>query len=278
MLNFNNTEEVRKQYGTPGNLNSRAQLHQLYSTNKTGWSKWVFDNYRLGQNQCVLELGCGTGGVWAENADKIPSGTKLTLSDFSPGMLEAAKKNTNGLSFVEYQIIDAQDIPFDADSFDIVIANHMLYHVPDIERALNEIARVLKADGIFYATTIGNNNMRELTSLLHNYNSAIDFAQGSVTSSFGLESGKEILEHHFGSVEVRKYEDSLHITEPQPLIDYVLSSTGIGNVCDVIHGEKVKQFENYVFEIFWKEGCVDIEKDVGIFVSANPKGRNIAGL
>ena len=111
MTNFNNTEKTKKQYETSNNLNSRIRLHGLYSTNKLGWSKWVFDNYALNQNQTVLELGCGNGEIWRENADKIPCGVKLTLSDFSQGMLESAKENTVGLG-INYQIVNAQSIPY----------------------------------------------------------------------------------------------------------------------------------------------------------------------
>ena len=71
MLNFNNAGKVKNQYGTSENLDIRMLLHQLYSTNKFGWSRWVFDNYLLGQSQHVLELGCGTGAVWAEKQNNL---------------------------------------------------------------------------------------------------------------------------------------------------------------------------------------------------------------
>lgn len=138
----------------------------------------------------------------------------------------------------EYAIIDAQSIPFDENTFDVVIANHMLYHVPDIDKALTEISRVLKPDGFFYATTVGNNNMKEIADILHDYDPAIDFAMNSITSAFGLESGELQLSKHFKSVKLLRYEDSLHITESKPLVDYILSSQGIGNVNEIIVGEK----------------------------------------
>lgn len=232
----------------------------------------VFQNYQLKPNLSILELGCGNGGIWKENASQIPIGTKLTLSDFSKGMLEAAKSNTAELDFApKYAVIDAQSIPFSDSLFDIVIANHMLYHVPDINMALKEIARVLKPGGIFYATTIGKDNFKELISLLHDFDAEIDFAQDAITKAFGLESGKDLLSPYFNAVASERYEDSLHVTESKPLIEYVLSSQGIGNINEIIVGQKIEQFKRYIEDMLMKDGYIDIQKDAGMFISRFPQ-------
>jgi len=266
MPNFNNSDELQKQYATAQNLNARASLHALFSTNKQGWNNWVFQQYGLRPDMSILELGCGNGGIWQGRADEI-RGVKLLLSDFSAGMLDAARENTRGLPGVSYAQIDAQEIPRPDASFDMVIANHMLYHVPDIERALGEIARTLKPGGRLCATTLGEGNMPELTGLLHRFDPAIDFAQDAITRAFGLESGRARLRKHFTHVELRRYEDSLHVTQPQPLIDYVLSSRGIGNVNDVVAGEKAARFARYIEEIIEREGAIDITKDAGMLLA-----------
>ena len=211
----------------------------------------------------VLELATGTGLIAINIAGAVRS---ITATDFSPKMIETAKKKIVPEN-VRFSVEDATALSFDDNSFDVVIANHMLYHVPDVERALREIARVLKPGGSFYATTIGYSNMRELADLLRGFDDRIDFAQDSIAEAFGLESGKEILERFFASVDVRRYKDSLHITEPKPLIDYVLSLSGIGNILEIIQGEKIKQFENYILELFQKHVYIDITKDAGIFIS-----------
>ena len=268
MANCNDNKELRKQYENAGNLNSRMLLHQLFSTNKQGWSNWVFQNYRLEAGQLILELGCGNGSFWAANAHKLPDNIRLILSDFSEGMLGAAKENASKIKNIEYKVIDAQAIPFEDNLFDIVIANHMLYHVPDLNRALKEIARVLKDGGTFYATTIGVNNTIEIVDILHDFDPSIDFAHGEITRAFSLENGREKLEKYFGSIELRRYADSLHITRAQPLIDYILSSQGIGNVNEIIRGEKIEQFSGYISGLFSKTGYIDIQKDAGIFISS----------
>jgi len=265
MPNFNTTSEMQKQYATDKNLNARAALHAQFSTNKQGWGNWVVAQYDIQPGMRILELGCGNGTMWSGRA--LPENAELVLSDFSEGMLAAAKANTTSLPRVEYRVIDAQDIPFGDGEFDIVIANHMLGHVPVLHRALAEIARVLKPGGRFYATTLGKGNLAEMITLLTEFDARIDFAMEGLTDAFGLETGGAKLARHFSAVETRRYEDSLHITEAQPMIDYILSSQGIGNVNDIIAGDGVDRFAAYVNGIFAKNGFFDVMKDAGIFIS-----------
>ncbi|MEO8956871.1 MAG: class I SAM-dependent methyltransferase [Ktedonobacteraceae bacterium] len=157
---------LTNQYNNAQKLEARIQLHQLFSTNRYSWFRWVFDHFALPPQSLILELGCGPGYLWSKNADCIPAQGQITLSDFSPGMLQEAQQNLRDIqrSFT-FQQVDAQSIPFETESFDAVIANHMLYHVPDRARALAEIHRVLKPGGVFYAATNGRNNMRELREI-----------------------------------------------------------------------------------------------------------------
>ena len=82
---------LNEQYQDAGNLNARIRLHIEFSTNKYGWFPWVFDRYDLPEKCRILELGCGPGDLWGENMHRISPGWEITLSDFSPGMLEKAQ-------------------------------------------------------------------------------------------------------------------------------------------------------------------------------------------
>ena len=257
MPNFNDNQEMQKQYATAQNLNTRASLHALFSTNKLGWNNWVFEQYCLRPYLSVLELGCGSAGMWAGRAGEL-RGVRLLLSDFSQGMLQTARENTRGLPGISYECIDAQDIPHPEASFDIVIANHMLYHVPDIDKALGEFLRALKPGGTLYATTLGNANMKELYDMLRRFYPESDRARQSFTAAFRLENGAAQLHRHFAHVELRRYEDSLHITQAQPLVDYVLSS-GM---------EDVDAFARHVEEIIARDGAIGITKDAGMFIAS----------
>lgn len=266
MDNYSNKEEVQKQYGTAEHLNSRILLHQLFSTSKTGWPKWVFDNYRLQSNQRVLELGCGNGSIWQENAGKIPGDVQLVLSDFSAGMLKTAEKNTKAVPAVAYQVIDAQAIPFPDKTFDVIIANHMLYHLPDISGALKEIARTLKPEGTFYATTFGKDNMQELKDLLTEYDKNFVFPQDELAQAFGLENGAGKLAEVFAEVELRRYPDSLHVTDWQILLDYILSTQTFAEE----PAQTSRKLQAFIQEKFSARQSLDISKDAGIFVAGKP--------
>ena len=192
MRTINNQKTVKEQYANATNLNTRISIHQKYSTNKMGFGNWIFSNYKITKNMKVLELGCGTGDMWKGHEDLMEACSKIVLSDFSESMLENAKTNSGDKANVEYRIIDIQDIPFEAETFDVVIANMMLYHVPDMSRGLSEVRRVLKKGGTFYCATFGEHGIMEfLSHALNAYG-----VEDKVDKNFTLQNGKEILVKH----------------------------------------------------------------------------------
>ena len=82
--------------------------------------------------------------------------------------------------------------PYDNQTFDIVIANHVLFYVQDIEQVLKEINRVLKNDGIFYCSTYGKKHMKEITDLIKEFNPKITLSNIKLYDVFGLENGKDV--------------------------------------------------------------------------------------
>ncbi len=253
---------LNRQYKNAANLNARINLHDRFSTNPYGWFPWVFDHYKLCPGCQVLELGCGTGDTWLANLARIPAGCEITLSDFSSGMLQQARQNLQGRYPFSFEVIDAQSIPFEAGRFDIVIANHMLYHVPNRPRALAEIRRVLKPGGFFYTTTIGDHHLDELFALPYRFDpqGAVDHLK--TASEFSLESGLPQLQVFFASVTMERYPDSLHVTEAEPLVDFILSTFKFGRL-----GDRRMELQKFVEgELQARGGAIDITKDSGIFM------------
>jgi len=97
----------------------------------------------------VLELGSGTG-FFLLNLMQAKVGLRGTLTDISPGMVEVATRNGQALGLqVRGEVADAESLPFDDDSFDLVIGHAVLHHIPDVEQALREVLRVLRPGGRF---------------------------------------------------------------------------------------------------------------------------------
>ncbi len=130
------------QYRDPGNLAARADLHTKYSSAPVAWVPWVLTQIDWPAAGDVLEVGCGPGWLWAAGS-ALPAGLRLTLSDLSPGMVAVARERAldAGRHLAEARVADAQELPFAAGTFDVVVANHMLYHVaPSFSRTGGEPA------------------------------------------------------------------------------------------------------------------------------------------
>ena len=141
---------------------------------------------------------------------------KLTLSDFSPGMIDAARVVVGNRA--DYVVADVRELPFGDASFDVLIANHMLYHVPDRLRAFAEFARVLVPGGVLHAATNGRGHLRELQALLPDWPFSFHMEE------FGLETGPEQLAPFFTDISVERLDYHLDVTEVEPVLAYIRSS------------------------------------------------------
>jgi len=257
MPNIADQSYLREQYKNAANLNDRIQLHVRFSTNRYDFHMWVFDQLKLAPDSRVLELGCGPGSLWRPNMARIPAGWQITLSDFSPGMLAEARANLAGAHPFAFEQADAQAIPFADASFDAVIANHMLYHVPDRAKAFAEIRRVLRPAGRFYAATNGEEHLSEIYELVHRFDSTIDL-WNRVT--FRLESGAAELAPFFSHVLLHRYESALIVTKAEPLVAYVASMADAD-----LTGARRAAFTQLVEERIAADGAIHITKDTGLF-------------
>ncbi|HMS01048.1 MAG TPA: methyltransferase domain-containing protein [Anaerolineales bacterium] len=249
------------QYKDSSNLDARVAIHQRFSANPYGWMNWVFDHLlKLPTNAKILELGSGPGYLWRDNSHRIPSTWDITLSDLSAGMLDSAWRNlvVTGRAY-NFKEIDAQVIPFPDETFDAIIANHMLYHVPDRAKAIGEIKRVLKTDGHFFATTVGDNHLKEITNWFRQIHKSEVW--DSFANLFTLENGLDQLKPFFPNAQVLCYEDSLHVTELEPLVAYFRSGVRAGELSD----DEFAKLQNELEKELNEKGKIFITKDSGLF-------------
>ncbi|MCU0492881.1 MAG: class I SAM-dependent methyltransferase [Chloroflexaceae bacterium] len=224
----------------------------------------MFDQFALPPQAAVLEVGCGPGNLWRDNLGRIPPGWAITLTDFSPGMLEQARQNlaASGRPFA-FEVADVQALPFPDNSFDAMIAMFMLQHVPDRTRAFGEIRRVLRPGGTLYAATFGRGHLRELHELLNRFVPGESLLVPPPADSFLLETGAAELSPWFNAVSLHGYDDALHVTEAEPLLAYVRSSPRFA-------GDDMAGLAHFVEAEIATHGAIRISKENGLFVASNP--------
>lgn len=247
---------IEKQYQTAQNLNTRISIHDKYSTNKQPFGNWIVSHYEIAPGSKILELGCGTGSMWKDNLHLLSGGAELTMTDFSEGMLETAKQNVRAEN-VAFQQVDIQNIPYPDATFDVVIANMMLYHVPNLHKGLSEVRRVLKPGGIFYCATYGIHGILEyITDLLKDMN-----VKGHIGTTFTLQNGGESLGQHFAQVQRLDREDGLAITDIKDFADYIYSLSSLTNM-DKISRKTV--LEALISRV--ENGILYVPKEYGMFI------------
>ena len=257
-----NSSVLAKQYGTSEKLNTRISIHSKYSTNKQGFGSWISSHYQFPENASVLELGCGTGDMWKGQGELISRCSRLILSDFSEGMLEQAKETLRDETAIEYRVIDIQDIPYPDHTFDAVIANMMLYHVPDLPKGLREVSRVLKEGGTFFCATFGEHGMMEYIGSLFSDRSV----ETGVNAAFTLQNGQEKLSPFFADVRQDLYEDSLAVTNVEDMVDYIYSLSGMSDLRSLPR-ETVRS----VLAAHMTDGVLRVPKEYGMFIAQSPK-------
>lgn len=243
---------VRSQYAAADKLNVRIAFQAKYSCNKQGFGPWINQHYALRPGMRLLELGCGTGSMWVDQP--LPPGCTLLLTDLSEGMLAEAQHSLAHRPEITFQPMDAQAIPCPDASFDVVIANMMLYHVPDLPRALKEIRRVLKSGGVFYCATFGEHGAVETVAQWLGIST-------DGRCPFSLQNGAAQLSRHFFQVEQLLYPDEFRITSVDDLADYLLSLASMSALADIPRPQLCAALAQHM-----EDGVIRLPKEYGMFV------------
>ncbi len=223
MASLADSEATRRQYASDEMLRLRQQIHERYTVPPIDFPAWVLNRLQWHGDETVLDVGTGAGFYVAHLRQHAPR-VRFVGLDYSAGMLE------NHPAFPALVQGDVQDLPFGGAAFDVVMANHMLYHVPDVDSALVEMKRVLKPGGVLIAATNSASTMPEYTALfrravmlLANPGAASMTPLSPLFSSFTLESGTRRLARHFFAVVRFDLPQLLVFTTPEPALSYFAS-------------------------------------------------------
>jgi SAM-dependent methyltransferase len=218
-VRINDPVAVARQYASEENLEARRSL---YARSEGPDPRDVaFDAVAEVEPERVLEVGGGPGELAARIQEELRC--HVTMLDISARMVELACARG-----VDARVGDVQALPFEDGSFDCAVAAWMLFHVPDVDRGLAELARVLRRGGRLVAVTNSVEHMRELRELA---------GAAAWERVFTRENGAELIARHFASVErrdadgwvtidddsvVRAFMGSLDADEPVALPAYEL--------------------------------------------------------
>jgi len=178
---------VREQYARPDNLRARKSVYADAEGDDP--RAFAFEAIAAAHPRRVLEVGGGEG----ELAERVLKELEVEVVgvDQSDGMVEIQRSKG-----IDARVGDVQALPFDDEEFDVAVAAWMLYHVPDLDLGLAELARVLKPGGRLVAVTNAVDHFQELWDLGQRATSVRRF-------TFRTENGEEALLRHFATVERR---------------------------------------------------------------------------
>ncbi|MBN2469308.1 MAG: class I SAM-dependent methyltransferase [Anaerolineae bacterium] len=219
-------------YADDEKLNVRYRTHKLYTIPQIDFLGWVLDRIHWRGDECVLDVGAGPGAYFQAVKARVPRGQHFA-GDLSFGMIRRQRQRQEAAGS-HLANLDVQRLPYPDHMFDVVLANHMLYHVPDLEAALGELRRVLKPEGVLLAATNSAHNMPEFNTLyrralllLTNFEYQAEPLR-TEAHRFALENGSMLMGRHFYAVARHDLPSALVFTEADPVIAYLESTRDLG--------------------------------------------------
>lgn len=209
-MRLHDADHVREQYETTDRLETRISVWRPDERGGTPQDA-AMQSLRAASPARLLEVGPGTGRFAARCAAEL--GCEVIGADTSPAMVAATRE-----AGVEAVQADAQNLPFADAAFDAAVAAWMLYDVPDIDRALAELARVLKPGGRLVAITNGCDALAELWQLVG--------GRPWPESAFSSENGEAQLRRHFPSVERHDLTPRAEFADRQAVVGYMATLAG----------------------------------------------------
>lgn len=261
------------QYSSAANLRSRVGIYDYLEPEAHGqpdFGDWVLDHVPWSGYETVLDVGCGGGANLPALAGRSRAAVAM---DISTGMLaDATELAGSSVVFVQ---ADAARLPFRTSQFDVVLAAFMLYHVPNIEQAISEVARVLTPGGAYLVALNGATDKCELRDL---WSRAADSLLGSGreipnwSARANLDTVLKLLNRHFDEISVDRRPGRFRLPSAAPALAWM----------DSLRPGTEKSFSDPAWAAIraWVERAIEtdvkergefiVTKDSGVIVAASP--------
>lgn len=256
MKKAENRQLLHQQYNNDERLAIRIQTHELYTEPKIDLPQLVIDQIKWSGHETVVDVGCGNGSYIPHISARA---NRYVAVDLSHGMLSSIDHQQ-----IEKVTADIHALPFKSHFADVVLANHMLYHIEDKPTAIKQIKKILKPGGILLAATNSGNNQPEIAELLKTTNLSqeeqANFRMPLI--DFHLENGEAILQPHFK--EVKKWEVKTHFVfnSAEPLLLYLAT---LGSPKDN-YPEIATEIQKHVEAHIVQHGSYKVSKKAGVFI------------
>jgi ubiquinone/menaquinone biosynthesis C-methylase UbiE len=263
-------------YATDEHLAVRIRTHEQFTRPEIDFPAWVLDKIPWRGNEQVLDVGAGSGNYFELVQARAPHG-KIIAGDLSFGMATQAKRHPLG-AHIPVLELDAQHLPFATNSFDVVLANHMLYHVPSIQQALNEIERVLRPGGCLIAATNSEDTLEEFDTLARRACTLLGYPRQhfrQAHANFSLENGTMMMARHFRAVARYDVPSTLHFPTAEPVLEFLNSIRPLGVFQlpkDVVWDDFIQVIDKQVRRLIRRDGELRVRKLAGALVGTNGGG------
>jgi ubiquinone/menaquinone biosynthesis C-methylase UbiE len=217
-VRLDNPLVVQWEYASEERLEKRNRAYRDLTVGDNA-EELAFEAVREVSPRRVLEVGCGMGEFAERVAREL--GAEVVALDISARMVDLAV--ARGVNAV---VGDVQELLYGDAEFDCAVANWVLYHVPDLDRAVSELARVLRPGGRLVAATLGTNNLADLWEALG--------AEPTGHLSFTDTNGAEALARYFARVERRDAHATMVFPDTERLQTFVAATIGHAHLSSAV--------------------------------------------
>lgn len=227
----------------------------------------VVTSHITGQPKRVLDVGCGNGRYTSRLREAFPDAEVIGV-DLASGILETVPDPT--------VVADVAELPFEDGSADVVLAMHMLYHVPDIPAALDELQRVLAPDGVLFVSTIASDDKHEYEPIWKDAAKAalgtdVRLARSVLIDRFSLEIARVMMSERFESVALHDLPGMIELPEPGPLMAAFRSEEDFFALSQGDFGRLMAEIERQLDDHFTKHDSLHITSHGGILECRDAK-------